>query len=105
MNSPKITIFNRKTLTVTFSMEEQSRIPKPLADNGIGYRIKAINRMSTSPFAAGTRGRTGTFEQDLNAMYEYEIYVKKPDYALHLSNCTVLGVFSYKKDPAEKSAG
>lgn len=81
-----ITVFNRKQLTVTFSMEEQNKIRNILSSNGIDYRVKTINRMSPSPFAAGTRSRTGTFGQDLNTMYEYAIYVKKQDHdrALHL---------------------
>ena len=35
-----ITIFNRKELWTTFSMEEQASIRSLLADNGIDYSIK-----------------------------------------------------------------
>lgn len=75
-----ITVFNRKELTATFSMEEQTEIRSILAYNGIDYRVKTLNRMSPSPFAADTRSRTGTLGQDLSGMYEYVIYVKKQDH-------------------------
>ncbi len=81
-----ITIFNRKELIVTFDTNEQSRIRTLLAGEGIDYSVKTVNRLSTSPFSAGTRVRTGTYGQNTDAMTEYIIYVKRADYerALHL---------------------
>ncbi len=81
-----ITIFNRKELTVSFSMEKQSQIRDILRANNIEYSIKAINRKSPSPFSAASRARTGTFGENLELSYEYIIYVQKQDYekALHL---------------------
>lgn len=75
-----ITIFNRKELFLTFDMQEQVRIRNILADNNIDYIIKTVNRMSPSPFAAGSRSRVGTFGQDISAMYKYVFYVHKEDY-------------------------
>lgn len=81
-----ITILNRKELIITFDMKEQARVRSILADHGIDYHIKTVNRMSPSPVSAGARGRTGTFGQNHDTMLEYMIYVKKDDYekALHL---------------------
>lgn len=81
-----ITVLNRKELTITFDMNERSRVCNILADHGIDYQIKTVNRMSPSPISAGTRGRTGTMGQNYDAAIEYIIYVKKSDYgeAQHL---------------------
>ena len=75
-----ITLFNRKELTVTYDMNEQSRVRTILAKEGIDYSVKTVNRLSASPFSAGSRGRTGTYGQNMDAMTEYIIYVKKADY-------------------------
>ena len=75
-----ITLFNRKELTVTFDISEQARIRTLLAAEGIDYSVKTVNRLSSSPVSAGSRGRTGTYGQDTGAMIEYSIYVKKTDY-------------------------
>lgn len=81
-----ITIFNRKELVSTYSMGEQAKVRNILADNHIDYFVKTINRKSSSPLAAGTRARTGTFGENLDLEYEYIIYVKKQDFkeAQHL---------------------
>ena len=81
-----ITIFNRKELTVTFDLNEQSRVRTLLAGEGIEYSVKTVNRMSASPISAGSRSRTGTYGQNTDLMTEYIIYVKKADYerALYL---------------------
>lgn len=75
-----ITIFNRKELCATFDMKEQARVRSLLADNGIDYAVKTVNRMSASPMAAGERSRAGSYGQSMNAMYEYRIFVRKADY-------------------------
>lgn len=75
-----ITLFNRKELTVTFDMNEQARVRTLLAAEGINYSVKTVNRLSSSPFSAGSRARTGTYGQSTDAMTEYIIYVKKADY-------------------------
>lgn len=74
-----ITVFNRKELLVTLSMEVQAQARGKLEDRGIDYTIKTINRKSPSAFG-DTRARTGTFGENLAMEYEYIIYVKKDDY-------------------------
>lgn len=75
-----ITIFNRKEITLTYSMSEQAKIRDKLSQGNIKYYVKTINRMSPSPFAGGTRSRTGSFGQNMDLNYEYIIYVHKKDY-------------------------
>ncbi|MBQ8315566.1 MAG: hypothetical protein IJX95_07490 [Lachnospiraceae bacterium] len=75
-----ITIFNRKELTVTFDLNEQARLRKVLAEDGIDYNVKTVNRLSASPFSTGSRSRTGTYGQNTEVMIEYVIYVKRGDY-------------------------
>lgn len=75
-----VNMFNRKELLITYSSEEQARVRNILADNGIDYYTKTMNRMSPSPFAAGMRARTGSFGIDHKAVYEYRIFVKKEDF-------------------------
>lgn len=74
-----ITIFNRREVCITYSMQEQSEIRTLLADSGIDYSVKVVNRKSPSPADAGSRARTGTFGEDLSKMYEYIFYVHKDD--------------------------
>lgn len=74
-----ITLFNRKELIVTLSMEVQAQVRSKLQEQGIDYSIKTINRKSPSAFS-DTRARTGTFCENLAVEYEYVIYVKKEDY-------------------------
>ena len=81
-----ITILNRKEICVTFDMERQAEVRRILSANGIDYTVKTVNSKSPSPFAAGSRARTGTFGERLNLECEYQIFVHKDDYeeALHL---------------------
>ena len=79
-----ITIFNRKELLTTFSMEEQASIRSLLADNGIDYYTKTVNRGCAS-FMMDTRSAVGSFGQNLNLDYEYIIYVRRVDYQQALS--------------------
>lgn len=74
-----ITIFNRKEVCITYSMQEQGEIRTLLAQNGIDYSVKVVNRKSPSPVDAGSRARTGSFGEDLSKMYEYIFYVRKND--------------------------
>ena len=80
-----ITILNRKELCNVFSMKEQSDIREVLARNNIDYRIRTINRMSSSPFSKGPRSRFGSSMQDMNLNYEYIFYVHKKDYEKAMS--------------------
>lgn len=75
-----ITIFNRKELINTYDMKTMSEIRDTLVHSNIEYYIKTINRKSPSPFADGTRSRTGTFGENLASEYEYRIFVKKDNF-------------------------
>lgn len=74
-----LTIFNRKELTTTFSIQKQSKVRSILSSNNIKYYIKTVNRNSPSTFS-DTRSRTGTFGQNMELAYQYIIYVHKKDY-------------------------
>ena len=76
-----LTIFNRRELLTTFSMEEQSRVRDILSQNHIDYRVKAVNPSARSTLVASGRARTGSFGVDMNCAYQYSIYVHKNDYA------------------------
>ena len=75
-----IHIFNRKEVSTVFSMKEQARIREILSKNKIDYRIRTLNRTSSSPFSSGSRSRTGSFGQNMDVVYEYTFYVNKKDY-------------------------
>lgn len=75
-----ITIFNRKMVFASFSMESQAEIRNILDANGIKYYVKVVNRRSASSFGNGTRSRTGSFGEDSSYTYEYMIYVHKKDF-------------------------
>lgn len=79
-----ITIFNRRELVTTFSMEKQARLRDILSQNDIPYRIKS----DSHPSGSYTRGRTGSFGQNSAYACQYTIYVHKSGYekALHLIN-------------------
>ena len=74
-----LTVFNRRELCITFSMDEQSNIRQILSQNNINYYVKVINRMSPSILSA-PRGRRGSFGQNMDYNYEYIFYVHKKDY-------------------------
>ena len=77
-----LTVFHRRELLTTFSLEEQSRVRDILARNHIDYRIKAVNPTARSPFAGSSgRSRTGSFGVNMDCAYQYYIYVHKKDYA------------------------
>jgi hypothetical protein len=69
-----ITVFNRKELVTTYSMEEQANIREKLKSNKIDYRLKTINRNSK------LRGNIVIIGQNVKESYEYIFYVNKSDY-------------------------
>jgi len=79
-----ITIFNRRELTISFSMQKQAEIRTVLRTNKIDYKIKVINRNSPSVFS-DSRSRTGTFGQNMSLAYEYIFYVHKDSLDLAMS--------------------
>lgn len=73
-----LTIFNRKELTITYSMEQQAKIRDLLAVHKIDYRIKVVSRDGSS----GSRTRAGTLGQSMATIYEYIIFVRRKDYGI-----------------------
>ena len=55
-----LTIFNRRELLNTFSMEEQNRVRDILSQHRIDYRIKTVNPTAGFAAAGGGRARTGS---------------------------------------------
>lgn len=80
-----ITVFNRRELYMTYSMDERVRICDLLRANNIDYHLKTINP-TTSTFCSTRRANFGTLGMNMDYMYEYHIYVHKKDYdtALYL---------------------
>lgn len=76
-----ITIFNRKELTITYSMEEQAKVRALLATNHIDYKIKVVNRNSPSAFS-DTRARTGILGQNMAIAYEYIFFVHRNEFEM-----------------------
>ncbi|KXL52535.1 hypothetical protein CLNEO_19440 [Anaerotignum neopropionicum] len=78
-----ITIFNRKELIITYSMEKQSKIRNLLAEHNIDYSISTLGNMMQSHDS-----NFSSFGIRVNPPTEYRIYVKKQDYekAVHLLN-------------------
>lgn len=79
-----ITIFNRKELLTTMSMDEQEKVRNVLAANHIDYSIRTKN-LQASPWYSNSRSRTGTFGIRSDYSYEYKIYVRKDDYDLAIA--------------------
>lgn len=77
-----ITIFNRKIIASSFSMQCQAMIKNILDNNDIPYYEKVVNRRSASPFGNGTRSRTGSYGENSLYTYEYIIYVHKKNFEL-----------------------
>ncbi|MBR5291777.1 MAG: DUF2007 domain-containing protein [Clostridia bacterium] len=71
-----ITLFNRRELITTFSMDAQAKFRSILSQNGIDYRIKTKSNSSVSY----ARGRTGTYGQNPGLACQYTIYVHRNDY-------------------------
>jgi len=71
-----ITIFNRKELAIVNTMKEQAEIRDLLVANNIRYYTKVYNRFSHG----SSRGRTGSLGVNMDAAYEYTIYVHKDYY-------------------------
>ncbi len=76
---PMITIFNRRELLTTFSMQEQNRVRDILSQNRIDYRVKTLNPSARSTLSASGRSRTGSFGVNTDSAYQYSIYVRACD--------------------------
>jgi len=72
-------IWNRKEIYNGFSIKEFNRIKDILSQKGIKYDYKTVNLKSSSLFDS-TRGRVGSMGENLDASYEYYLYVNKKEY-------------------------
>lgn len=66
-----ITVFNRKELISTYSMEQQAQIRSLLVENNIPYYIKTDT---------GTNPVFGSAHANPNVSCQYRIYVHKDNY-------------------------
>ena len=73
-----ITIFNRKELAITYSVEEQARIRGILAANAIDYDLKIKSNATRSIGARGLAAQR--FGANPSLSCEYIFYVLKTDY-------------------------
>ena len=77
-----LTIFIRESLWIGTDSDRFHAIRNRLYDAGIAYRYKVHNRMGGSDGRGGSmRGRTGSFGIRTDAMYQYEIFVHRKEYA------------------------
>ena len=76
-----LTLFHRRELMTTWSMEEQNRVRDIRTRNSIDYRIKTVNPSARSTWASSGRARTGSFGVNMDCAYQYYIYVHKKDFA------------------------
>ena len=74
-----VTIFNRRELILTLSMERQAEVCAILSTNGIDYQVKTTNlkNQQTLDSRRAHAGSSGIFSDH---SYEYKIYVHKRDY-------------------------
>ncbi len=79
-----ITVFNRKELCITYSMEEQARVRDILSAHNIDYTLSTFGNLCRSE----VRGYPGMKHI---AQTEYLFYVKKSDYdeAVALLDCKI----------------
>lgn len=79
-----ITIFNRRELTVTYSMSEQTEIREALAGEGIPYRVRTVDSLGSGPLPGG-RARMGNAGVNASRTVEYIFYVRREDFDRALS--------------------
>ena len=72
--------FTRRELLTTFNVNVLDQARDALRTAGIKYYIKTVNRRSSSPISAGSRGHTGTAFEKMEYEYTYYLYVHKRDY-------------------------
>lgn len=74
-----VTMFNRREVFCTFSIEAQADARKRLADNNIDYDLKVVDR-SFHGVQPSVRAGLGRFGEDQGCSKEYVFFVKKNDY-------------------------
>lgn len=80
-----ITLFNRKELVITRSMQRQAQIRQMLSEAGIEYSLKTRGANGDLNRSAQRR-LTGSAGISPEQQYEYTFYVRKSDFeqALHI---------------------
>lgn len=77
-----ITIFNRRELEITYSIDRQAQIRSLLSSHNINYYLRVVNSASPSVF---NNQRFGSFGQKIDISNEYIFYVHKKNYELALA--------------------
>ena len=75
-----ITALNRENVYIGFDLQEFNRIREILEANQIDYAQKVNNHAGSWALEGTIRGGAGSFGQNIDFQYEYEIYVHKKDY-------------------------
>ncbi len=74
-----VTVWNRKELCLTYSMEEQAKVRELLSANGVDYTVTTAG---THMRNVGLRGiGAGRTWENTDWNIEYRIFVKKSDFA------------------------
>ena len=72
-----IAFFNSESLWTGFDQNEFSRIKNALYEAGIPFKCRTKSQLNRG----NARGRTGSFGIRTDAMYQYEIFVHRKEYA------------------------
>ncbi len=75
-----ITVFNRKELAITLSMQEQAEIRNKLSRNNIAYYVKTMNRTGPLNRHSITKAYPESSDENAISSCAYIIYVHKNDY-------------------------
>jgi len=74
-----VTLFNSASLWIGRDMNRFHDIRNALSDKNIPYKYKVKNRLGQWGGRGTVRGRTGSFGNQSEQMYEYEIFVYRKD--------------------------
>lgn len=74
-----LTVFNRRELLITDSLDEQAHIRDQFAAAGIKYRLATRSAFDRSLWTS-SRSRYGTVGMNMDCAYEYVFYVHRKDY-------------------------
>ena len=73
------TFLRAKSLWIGMDIKRMNQIRDALDAAGIPHKVKTRNRMGQWAGRGTLRGRTGSLGIPTEQMYEYEIFVLKPD--------------------------
>lgn len=76
-----ITVFNRREVLTTFSMEEQANARSILSEHKLPYVTRTVNMSGgNSILVSGHRATWGSIGENLDYTYQYYLYVHKKNY-------------------------